>query len=877
MTPYWGKAERDGGPESPFHPLVCHSLDVAAVADCLLRRMPWLVSALLHTLGLSDAARESLIRTVVFLAAIHDLGKFSNGFQKMRPEIWERAAPSEERAKHWDYGGLLRHDALGAALLLEMGIARAWYQGERPSAAIALRTWIYAACGHHGSPPDLAKARQRLRSCFSERNMADAASFVAWARDTLGPERMPVLAETTARPASLLIAGLISVADWIGSNRMWFPFAPEMPDPAAYWDEARQKAARAVDEARVVPRCPITAPSFAALYPEIAEPSPLQAAVDGMVFDGQCLVLIEEMTGGGKTEAANLVAAKLMASGAAHGLYLALPTTATADAMAEREAAMYRRFFQEAGASFAVLHAKGGKTQAGLSDAYGSTCAEWMTEDRRRKTVAEICVGTIDQALLAALPSKFASVRLFGLMGKVFVVDEAHSYDGYIQEMLVGTVRLLAAAGASIVLVSATLSKAAKRRLTSAFCEGTGFPIGDASILDDDRYPLVTVLGRHGLREPVATRPTPHAPRPKAVRMVHGVAEAEALVLRAAKAGKCVLWSRNTVDDAIQAARRLREVHGHADVTVYHARFPDALRGRIQQRLLRRFGKNARGRERAGGIVVTTQIMESSFDIDLDVAVVDLKPIDSVSQTAGRGCRHLRDAHGDLLNQDGRVYDAREPHEIVVVSPDPDQVHDADWYRSVFPAAAAIYPNVGDLWRTAKVLRSIGEIAYPAGMRLLIEGVFGDDETPEPLRDASLQAEGDDLAERSLARPYVLDPAKGYERAVAWGDDERVPTRLGVSLEVVLVKDDGVVGGVRPFDGADWSSGCLRLSSRRVRGTVPHDLAADVVEEVEARTGLAEIVRIVFSAVTGKWGGTLLGSEKTISFTVDDFYGLEWV
>jgi len=357
--------------------------------------------------------------------------------------------------------------------------------------------------------------------------------------------------------------------------------------------------------------------------------------------------------------------------------------------------------------------------------------------------------------------------------------------------------------------------------------------------------------------------------------MVHSVADAETLILKAARSGKCVLWSRNTVDDAIRAAKLLRDEHGTTDVTVYHARFPDAVRTRIQEKLLHRFGKGSRGEERAGGIVVSTQIMETSFDIDFDLPVVDLKPIDGVSQTAGRGCRHPRDPWGDPLVRDGAVVDARAPHEIVLVSPDPEQVHDADWYRDLLPAAAGVYRNPGELWRTARTLRTVGGIVYPTGVRPLIEAVFGNDEAPEPLQAASLAAEGDQAAERSLARPHIFDPNKGYEHTIAWGNDERIPTRLGNSIEIVLVKETRT-GSVEPFEGEDWSSGCMRLSSKRVYGPVPHELSINIVDMIQAQARHAEIVRIVFDDEAGLWRGSLQRAEKPLCFTIHELYGLEW-
>ncbi len=886
MFSYWGKAATQDGASS-HHLLVHHSLDAGAVVECLLQRMPWVIDTMTRLLGLPGSESARVAKLIVFLAALHDLGKFANGFQMMQRDLWERGATAPETGVEWKYGGLLRHDALGAALLLDKGVVRAWYQeqGERPSAAVALRTWVCATCGHHGAPPDLTQAGPSFRSCFSERNVADARRFAAWARAALAPERLPVLDEARARRVSMLLAGLVSVADWIASNREWFPYeaAPLAEDEAgaleAYWRVARARADVAVDAARVVPRRPLAEASFAALHPEITRPSPLQSVIDGMRFDGQCLVFIEEMTGGGKTEAANLVAAKLMASGAAHGMYVALPTTATADAMAAREVAMYRRFFQEDGQkdgpSFAVVHGKGARPQAELSDAFGSTCADWMRDDRRRKLLAEIGVGTFDQAVLASVPSKFAAVRYFGLAGKAFVADEVHSYDGYEQEMLVGTVRLLAAAGASVVLVSATLSAAAKRLLATAFCEGSGFPLGDDARLADPRYPLVTVLDRDGLRNPIAPDPSPRAPRPKVVRAVRSVVEAEDVALRAARAGKCVLWARNTVDDANETARRLRDVHGHADVIVYHARFPDAVRARIQAGLLERFGKSSRGTQRAGAIAVTTQIIGASFDVDFDLVISDLKPVDEQMQTGGRGGRHPRDADGDPLPQGGAALDARGPHELVVVSPDPERVEGADWHRGMFPRAAYVYPNAGELWRSAHALEQRGEIAYPHGIRPLIEAVFGQDGAPDPLVAASRRADSKEAEERSLARPNLLDPAKGYDRAIAWGDDQAVLTRLGVSWEIVLVKDDAA-GGVQPFEGDDWASGSMRLSSRRVRGIVPHGLPADVAVRIEAAVGRADIVRLVFDPAVARWRGALQGAGKLLPFTINQIYGLEW-
>jgi CRISPR-associated endonuclease/helicase Cas3 len=135
-------------------------------------------------------------------------------------------------------------------------------------------------------------------------------------------------------------------------------------------------------------------------------------------------VVVEEVTGGGKTEAALILAHRMMERGQASGLFVALPTMATANAMFERVQAVYGRLFAHGPRPSIVLaHSKSHldlrleetKVDGGEQPPTASRqCAAWLSDSRKKALLAHVGVGTIDQALMAVLPLNHQSLRLWG-------------------------------------------------------------------------------------------------------------------------------------------------------------------------------------------------------------------------------------------------------------------------------------------------------------------------------------------------------------------------------------------------------------------------------------------------------------------------------
>jgi CRISPR-associated endonuclease/helicase Cas3 len=867
LTGYWGKAQpENSGPD--WHPLAFHSLDVAAVAEALLKTSSF--GDPVHRLHGGDSAEA--FDTAIAIVALHDIGKFASGFQCLAPHVRARLAPGADDRVNWRYGGANgRHDTIGLRLWIEEMASSFADSYDDEDLFFPLMS---ASCGHHGSPPaPVLPSGWSLETVCSKEDRASALAFAQSVIELLvGGRLVPPRDECGAASLSLALAAVTNLADWIGSNQRWFrytaPASISLPD---YWQEvARPAALVALAESRVVPPPAKPASSFHILFPSIAAPTPLQVWAGEFEPRTRTLVIVEEGTGAGKTEAAQAIAGRLMSAGLATGVVNAMPTTITTNAMALRLVPMRRALFDtDQGAPFTLSHGRITPRILQELNAAGADMAPWIADDRRRALLAAVSVCTVDQALLAVLPARFASIRIAGLLGKVVIIDEVHSFDDYTGTLIAGLLRVHAALGGSAVLLSATLPVALKRTFATSFAAGAGHELTDLSAAADPAYPLVSLLDRAEFRSrPI--NPAVVGARPKVVKFIRSVSEAEELVLAAARAGRCVLWCRNTVDDAIDVARALAVKH--EDVTAYHSRFPEAARSTREHEILERFGRNGSSAGRAGGIVVATQIIEQSLDVDFDLVVCDLKPIDAIIQTAGRGGRHARDETGTVLPP-GEP-DRRGAHELIILAPSAGtECPDSRWYSALLPRAAWVYLDIGALWRTAQILEQHREIRYPDNIRQLIEAVYGSDEAPPCFAAAVDRVARKRVDERVYARRNTTDPDRGYVYVdVLFGDDELIPTRLGDSLDIVLVQQD-TEGRLSGLGGGPWTAGRLRLRAGPIdAGALA---AARTAPRYNAfRENCPFGYPVLVEETQGRWTGQMLFRTGERRFFIDPRWGI---
>lgn len=877
---YWGKANQTYAGEPQWHPLVYHCLDVAAAGRAILLRQPALSSRVGAAAGMEP---EDVLDWMSFLLALHDLGKFADGFQNQLPELFQELQGKTTNAVYRE-----RHDTLGYRICRDMIPAMLkehdarWNATHENELWDLLDPWISAVTGHHGRPPALALSPAPLRSQFPDIARRDVDRFVQSMLALFLPDGVPFVPSAYDEcyerfpRLSWVIAGLAVAADWIGSNQRWFPYCIRPMSLADYWRSvALPQAEAAVAESGLFAGEVAPPIGLQSLFPIIVTPTPLQHLAESMKLPSEPqLVAIEEVTGGGKTEAGLILAHRLMAMGLADGLYMALPTMATANAMYGRVRQAYRKLFAgHSNPSLVLAHssrrmvldmeeknrADGG--YGGRENSASQDCAAWLADSRKKALLAHVGVGTIDQALLAILAVRHQSLRLFGLVRKVLIVDEVHACDAYMHRLLCTLLQFHAAHGGSAILLSATLPQTMRKELVNAYADGAE--------VRSNAYPLLTQVSRRGAREfPVEARK--EASRRVEVKSLHTGDDVVATIQGILDSGKCACWVRNTVHDALEAYRTWVNRLGPSRVMLFHARFALGDRLTIEQEVLRRFGLDNKDEDRQGVLVIATQVVEQSLDLDFDFMVTDLAPIDLIIQRAGRLQRHQRGNRGQPL--------------LGVFMPEPSEDVQVDWYKNMFPKAASVYTHHGQLWLTASWLNERRAFAMPDDARSMIEAVYGEtarNGIPSALQRLEDRAEGEDRAEESLGRLNSLKLAEGYRSTMSqWQDDAYAPTRLGdPTVTVRLARCDGA--GLLPWfssgSGHDWELSQISIRKFAIGEEDPGYFPAIVAA---ARRSMPDEGRyclvIPLQQSGGTWSGRAWnGRGETIEVIYDAKTGLE--
>ncbi len=791
--------------KSNGHLAIWHMLDVAACAELLLKE---------H--HLFKCTTESERNALLILIALHDVGKISNEFLK-------RIKGCPVNYFHWQLSDVLLKHCLNDEILEPA------FKCDKYSLGI-----LYAAVsGHHGGPE-----RNNNRLEIRRRKNAIGGLGIEFAKDwtrcllEIFPDAsLEGLDEDTAKKISWVLSGLVVAADWIGSNEEWFKPQLDQIKPKKYWKKSHECAVQAVKKAGLDPVLADISKNGKQLV-GLNNLRPMQLAVETATLpDEPFLAFMEDSTGSGKTEAAIILAHRMLMDKKANGLYFALPTMATANAMFSRMKKIISRIFSKV-PTLSLVHGRshlheGYRNLVGIENdtTAEANCTLWLADDRRRSLLAHVGVGTIDQALFGILPTKFATLRLYGLTNRILIVDEAHAYDPYMQRQLETLLRMHGMNGGSAIIMTATLPIPMRQAYADAYCKGRGMKTTN---LDYSYYPGLAFVGSSVSTQPV--EPVETSCRSIIVDRATDTKDADSRIIKGVESGATCVWIRNSVDEAISTTKEF--ISKGYDPKLLHARFALGDRLKIEEGLINQFGR--KGKNRSREIVIATQVIEASLDLDFDVMISDLAPIGALIQRAGRLWRHM-DIRPETLRP------VPGPN-LTVLSPDPESVRDDQWLHNVLDGGAWVY-DIGDLWRTAKILFSLGEIKSPDNLREIINFVHGDQalEVPQPLIKGDFENIGKHMAEFAQAQNNVVIVMDGY--LMGTGDkvwsDEKFPTRLGEETStLVLAKRES--SGLLPWcndnsEARAWALSEVSCSKRRLnyyRNNLP-DQSRDDIHEVK--------------------------------------------
>lgn len=775
ITKPWGKTARDDS--GAWHSLPAHCIDVAAAGRALMA-VKTVGRAFEHACGhrFSDIHLDRL----AVIVGLHDVGKNLRGFQdkiaSISPPISNSHLPEVLAVLLAENHPL--SDQARAAVQLDM--LRTW-----ASDADAL---LLASICHHGSPVEkaaidkcLSEISQQLeRTAFEHEPLVEIKNLM----DTLleaypraQDKETPIL---VTREFEHLFAGVAQAADWMGSDATRFYYTSGLDD------------GRAQDAARIAQTL-LTDTAFTGWQHRVGDildgnaPRPTQAAAETVPLDR--LAFIEDETGSGKTEAALIWARRLADKGEIDGIAFCVPTRSAAVELHARISEIAGRVWPATKGR--VVRAVPGLIETDYTDPFDLRGPTWAAAPKRT-FAAPVVVGTIDQAMLSHMRARHAWLRAALLSRSVLIIDEVHASDAYMGQIVTSLVERHIRLGSYVLCLSATLGETLRARLQGrrprTLVEALRVP-----------YPAITTG---------TTTNTVKAggEREVAIHMV-GLPDAEAQALEAAQAGAAVLWVRSTVGDAVADYQRFSQAG--VEALLHHGRWADHDRRVLDQRVLSVIGKNG---QRRGCIIVGTQTLEQSLDIDADLLVTDACPADVLLQRMGRCHRHQRPRPPGYEAPHVWIIDPGVLERYLKDDGNQHGISGQGWGWVYSPLIVAA---------TLQQLQQRPVVRLPNDARMLVEMTTHPEALEEVAKSLGSRMEahwriwqGTAVAHRQQAAAYLIDWSRSYMDAVV---TRTPPTRLGdpsVSVEVDLCS---------PLDGSKID--VLPVPARWLRG-VPQDAEA---------------------------------------------------
>lgn len=813
LETFWAKTTDDKNNlqrQNAFHPLICHLIDVAVVTKKIWDDvLPTATKEkIVESFGENIFDRDNLIKfgsLVAFIAGLHDLGKCSPPFtlRYTKQEIRKIYIDEFSYEKHKELYGEVKSSEAPHGYVTAVELPKI-LTGENFNFPKSLADQIGVLIGgHHGTFPDSFWNNELTKEkLVGGKHWAEARRLLVLELAKIFPVESFVFPEKVKldNPTMMILAGLVSVADWIGSNASYFPcvadtekdFPPKIDLQnylQKYAKDSRRNAERALHELGWLNwQKPEDKLEFREMFSEIKQPRDLQiqAEIISQNLESAGIVVIESPTGEGKTEAAIYLADTFNYSLKQNGCYFALPTQATSDQMFGRVKEFLKSRFPNGKSHLQLVHGhaainadfltilkdeKGAKNM-GQENIYGDDekqkhddCGStvearaWFT-GRKKALLAPFGVGTIDQTLLAVLQTRHVFVRLFGLAHKTIIIDEVHAYDAYMSTLLERLLMWLAALGSPVILLSATLPKERRNKLLQAYLQGLSVEsykekVDELKENPKDKYPRISYATSEKI-DVVNLGTSDQNTRTLYLEHLDGFLSDDANKLKelARKIkerltdGGCAAIICNTVKRAQQVFDTLSKyltdknnftdsetVWNSEEIDLLHARFLHRDRMKRQKRALLNFGKEKGeetltetidGKEElkshkverpTRAILISTQIIEQSLDLDFDLMITELAPLDLILQRAGRLMRHRRE------NRSAN-FDPKQPT-LWILQPEKDSPD--------FGVNKIIYDE-HILLRSWLFSRELGKIEIPDNVEDLIEKVY-DTETSCPFTE----------------------------------------------------------------------------------------------------------------------------------------------
>lgn len=800
---FWAKTDQTGKDQEWTYPLWAHLLDVANVAEILWKTYlsHSFKSRVCQTLQLS---KDEAGHFLSFFIGLHDVGKAIPFFQFKHPYskfILEKMLLDMDVSKREVY---IRHEHASFNILDRWLTSQK--QLDKSTKQYSCRLALMVSY-HHGYLKPHSNLKKLGEVALGGKKQWQPAQLKLV--DLIYNIWKPTFPDNTRIDEDewdewlMEFAGWITVADWIGSQKEFFPDVNNKNNLENYQQESLARAQKAVENTYMTARANLKTQKeqgikdFCSFFSKpnkaITNPRPIQKTIIDIELPSNhtpTLTIIEAPTGEGKTEAALYLAARLQEHKQGRGIYIAMPTQATSNNLLGRFTAFLEKAHDSSQhpANVLLVHAQSAlhpeqqhlldrfyKTKSALYEILGGEeegneakktdtrllTAEWFVQQKKRALLAPYGIGTVDQVLLAALFAKHFFVRLFGLSGKTVIFDEVHAYDTYMNRLFTHLLRWLKACGADVIILSATLSRQQREKILASW----DIQLPEAQISNKETpYPAIwyshngetlqsveleTILPENPL-EPIIINWLEDDMEQIVMEVIHAYQQNATVgvvfnKVRRAQAFFERLCSELNIEPH-QAKNR--------NIWLFHARFPFGVRESIENQVFQRFGDKRPSCTQ--GIVVGTQVIEQSLDVDFDFLITDIAPPDLLIQRFGREHRHSWHKRPAEYAQ----------KRVGIIRPDTEP----EILPNFTEITGGVYENL-IMFKTWILLHNRASVLIPIENRMLIDTVYNDDEeAPEALSAKDKKRWNDALT--SLNQGNARDGVEADVRIIP------TPTRL---------------------------------------------------------------------------------------------------
>jgi CRISPR-associated endonuclease/helicase Cas3 len=663
---YWGKAKKDPAKEGfDYHLLPYHCLDVAAVADEWLTESRVLLKQIARQINRSVQDTRAIL---LFYILLHDLGKFDARFQNFVEDIRIKLQGNEFEVEPEKYN----HGSHGYLHFIQQ------YGHNEAMKAVA---------GHHGFCDTSIDRNLISPDADEELVELDSLARKEWVDFCLTWTGLTAIPDVGEIP---MLAGLCSVSDWIGSSITNFTTVITL-DLKVYYQQTLPRAKAALIGSGILNE--LNGAGFNFLFSPY-QPRGIQTLLDTLPIKTG-ITIVESDTGSGKTEFALAYASMLIEHNLADGVVFGLPTQATANGLFNRIGDAARKLFPDS--TLTLAHSK---SKYLFPDENG-----FLHQSSKRAFLGSMSVATIDQVLMGVLGVKHQFIRSFGTRKSVLILDEIHSFDAYMYALIEQVLKGQHQAFSSVVLLSATLPLLLKNKLLKPYG-------GKAKSIE---YPLVTHVDLDGFTQEYSIN---HPAETRVVKLENWLSEdllptpsQQRILLEHAKKNAVVGIICNTVADAQNLFAQLKKQANEQgiEIDLFHARYTYSDRAKMEAKVLATYGKNA---PRKGRILVATQVVEQSLDLDFDIMVSQIAPIEFLMQRMGRLWRHDR-INTSLFPRSEHI---KHPKFITLLPSQPA----ANW-SSHYQGSGYVYRNIRVLYRTEQYIKQRGSLRFPESYRQAIE------------------------------------------------------------------------------------------------------------------------------------------------------------